>query len=280
MDFSESRELAQATRIAADAHELALAIKIDSPETLNIASTELRSIAERRKQMEELRLSLTRPLDESKRRIMDLFRVPTDRLLEAEGLLRKEVGDYQRQERERIERERQAAEARARAESERLERERRAAEAEERRIRAEQERIERERQEQIERERAAGNEAAAREAEAQAQREAEAAAQAAAEARARAEQAQAAIEEADVAPVTALQIAPKAEGISTRQTWKAEVTSLDELIVAAAKDVQLRAFLCADTKALGQAAKALKGQARIPGVRVYAEEGIAVRRAS
>lgn len=283
-DVTESRELAQATRIANSAHDLALTLEIDSPAALDIAGEELRRLVARKKEIEELRLSLTRPIDEAKKRIMDLFRAPTDRLAEAEGLLRKGIVTYQVKEREEADRKRREAEAAARAERERLERERQAAEAEERRIREEAAKAERERLAAIERERAAGNEAAAKEAERIAREEAEAAERAAAEARAKADAAQTEIEIADVAPVLPMIAPAKADGISSRQNWKAECTDLQALVSAAAAasargDTTLLGYLEPNTKALGQVAKALKGAARIPGVRIYAEESIAVRRA-
>lgn len=284
-DVTQSPELVQATRIADSAHEMALTLQIDCEQAHEIAGDELRRIVQHRKDIEELRLSLTRPIDEAKKRIMDLFRKPTDRLAEAEGLLRRGIVAYQTAEREKADKARREAEAAARAERERLERERQAAEAEARRIREEAAAKERERLAAIERERAAGNEAAAREAERLAAEEAKAAEQAAAEARARAEAAQTEIEIVEVAPVLPMVAPPKAEGISARQNWKAEVTDLQALVSAAAAqaargDTTLLGYLEPNTKALGQVAKALKGAARIPGVRIYAEESLAVRRAS
>lgn len=284
-DVTESRELAQATRIANSAHELALELEIDSPAALDVASEELRRLVARKKEIEELRLSLTRPIDEAKKRIMDLFRAPTDRLSEAEGMLRKGIVAYQVKEREEADRKRREAEATARAERERLEREQAAAEAEARRIREEQVKAERERLAAIERERAAGNEAAAKEAERVAREEAEKAAAAEAEARAKADAAKAEIEIADVAPVLPMIAPAKAEGISSRQNWKAECIDLQALVSAAAAaaargDTTLLGYIEPNTKALGQVAKALKGAARIPGVRIFAEDAIAVRRSA
>lgn len=283
-EMTQSKELVQATRIADSAHELAVALQIDSPAALDVAGDELRRLVQRKKEIEELRMSLTRPIDEAKKRIMDLFRVPTERLSEAEGLLRKGIVTYQQAEREKAEKTRREAEAAARAERERLERERQAAEAEERRIREEQAKAERERLAAIERERAAGNEAAAKEAERIAREEAAAASAAAAEARAKAEAAQTELEIAEVAPVLPMIAPTKADGISSRQNWKAECHDLQALVSAAAAaaargDTTLLGYLEPNTKALGQVAKALKGAARIPGVRIYAEESLAVRRA-
>lgn len=278
-------EATRALQIAEQAYETAMSVEIDSPEMFQMAGTELQSVKARAKQIEDLRLSLTRPLDESKKRIMDLFRHPLARLEEAEGLIRKGMLTFQQAEREKQERARREAEETARRERERLEAERRAAEAAERQAREQAAAAQRATEEAAAAARKAGDEEAARAAEEAnriAQEEARAAAAAAA---AVAEHAAAEIELAEIAPVAIAVIdQPKAVGISTRQNWKAEVTDLRALVIAAGKlaesgDTTLLGYLEANTKALGQVAKALKNQARIPGVRVYAEEGLAVRAA-
>ena len=248
-------EAAQAAQIAESSYEIALNIEIDSAEMLAIASDELREINGKRKQLEELRFTLTRPLDASKKRIMDLFRAPTERLEQAETLLRKGVLTYQQAERAKADAIRRAQELAIAAERAEADRQAREAEDAERAARAAAQ---------------AATTAAAR----------HAAQQAAAEAAAAREAAQERVELADSAPALLVAQAPKAEGLSTRQTWKAEVTDINALIDAAAKpgNEHLRAFLIADTKALAQAAKAMRAQARIPGVRIYTEESLAVRR--
>lgn len=256
-------EAAKALQIAESAYATALAVEIDSPEMFQTAGAELQAIKSRAKQIEELRLSLTRPLDESKRRIMDLFRQPLARLDEAEQLIRRGMLTFQQEERRKQEEARRAAEEAARAERERLAAEQREREEAARKAREEAEAAAR-----------AGDEAAAA-----------AAREAAQHAAQEAEEAQAQVELAEVAPIAlAIVEAPKAAGISTRQNWKAEVTDLQALVLAAAErakagDTTLLGYLQPDTKALGQVAKALKSKARIPGVRVYAEEGLAVRAA-
>jgi len=66
------------------------------------------------KQINEKRLSLTRPLDTAKKQITDLFRGPLERLEQASGRIRSGMAAYNRAKEEaaRIEREKQAAEAR------------------------------------------------------------------------------------------------------------------------------------------------------------------------
>ena len=259
MTLDQTPEVTTASQLAQSSYEIALAIQIDSPQMLAIASDELREIASRRKQIEEARLSLTRPLDESKRRIMDLFRAPTERLEQAEALLRKGVLTYQQAERAKADQARRDAEAKLAAE--RAQAEQAAREAE---------RAEREAQ------------AAARNAATEAERNA--ALEAAAAAASAREEAQAQIELAEVAPMPVVAEAPKAEGIGTRQTWKAEVINLRELVMAAANRAQRGddtwlAFLTPDTKALAGAARAMRNKLNVPGVRVYAVESLSVRRA-
>lgn len=253
-----------AVKAANEAYDVAQAYVIDSPEMYQAAGDELRDIATKAKQIEETRLSLTRPLDESKRRIMDLFRVPLDRLQQAEQVLRSAMLTWKKAEDARIAREREAAERAAREERERLAREQAEREAAAAAARAEAARLEAEGDEDA----AAMALAAAEDAEAEA---ADAAEQ---------------IELAEVAPPVSLPAAAptKAAGISSRTNWKFEVTSLAELVAACAgvpadklARPELLAYLTTDDKAIGGVAKALKGETRIPGVRVYAEEAFAVR---
>lgn len=255
-------EVAQAGQLAEQGYNLALAIKVDSPEMYEIAGDELRGIVTRRKQIEELRLSITRPMDAAKARVMDLFREPTDRLGQAESLLRDEMSAYQRAEREKAEALRREAEAKAAAERAEQERQQREAEAAQRKAQAEAEEA-----------RKAGDAEAAAAAEA-----------AAVEAAADAEEAQEQIELADIAPPQPIAtIAPKAAGVSTRQNWKAEVIDFKALVLAAAErakagDDFLLGFLLPNDKALGMAAKSMQRKLVIPGVRVYAEDVLSVRR--
>ena len=93
------------------------------------AAAVLKEIKGKTAEIEDLRKSLTRPLDDSKKRIMDLFRRPLDMLTAAEGKVKRALLTYQ-QEQERI---RQEAERVARAaqqkEQERLAKLQREAEA-------------------------------------------------------------------------------------------------------------------------------------------------------
>lgn len=264
-----SRVPALATRTAAEleaqafgALEVAQAYVIDSADMYALAGEELTNIATRRKRLEEARLSITRPMDAAKRAVMDLFAKPLATLESAEGMLRQGMLTWKRAEDERVRKARELAEAAERQRQAELEEQRRqaeAAEAEERR--------------KAQAALQAGDTEAFT-----------AAAQAAEEAAAVREAAEEAAEEAAVAPppMVATNTA-KAAGVSSRSTWKAEVVDLNALITAAAAglakgDSTLAAYLLPNTQALGMVAKGMKAAARIPGVRVYAEEGLAVRR--
>lgn len=67
----------------------------------------LKSVKSAHKQIEDLKMSMTRPLDDSKKRIMDFFRKPLDILINAETILKRGILFYQQaQEAARIEQER------------------------------------------------------------------------------------------------------------------------------------------------------------------------------
>lgn len=260
MTLDQLPELARAARLADETHEIVVSIQIDAPEMFAIAGDELKAITGRYKAIEDLRLSITRPIDESKKRVMDLFREPLERLKADENHLRSGMLEYQRVEREKADAIRRSAEEVARKE------------------RVEQQRIQREAEDA----RRVAQEAAKAATNAAERQKAE---EAMVEAELRAEEAEQAIELAEIAP-PALPVAatPKVAGIASRETWKAEVVDLEQLVIAAATglatgDKTLFAYLQADTKALGSVAKALKTKARIPGVRIYSETGLSVRAA-
>lgn len=81
--------------------------KITNQDEYTTAGEYLKSVKSATKQLEELRVSMTKPLDESKKRIMDFFRKPLDILAQAESTLKKGVLTYQ-QEQERKRREEEA----------------------------------------------------------------------------------------------------------------------------------------------------------------------------
>lgn len=100
------------------------------------AANELKAIKSKAKQLDEQRKSLTAPLDDLKKRIMDLFRGPLDMLTQAESSIKRAMITYE-DDQERIRREEEARiREEQRKEQERLrklaeENERKAAEARE-----------------------------------------------------------------------------------------------------------------------------------------------------
>ena len=70
---------------------------------------------------------------------------------------------------------------------------------------------------------------------------------------------------------------PKAEGITFRTTYRAEVVDLKALVQAVAGGQVPLAYVEANQSALNQAARALKEELAVPGVRVIAERGATVR---
>lgn len=251
----ESFELTpEAREVQAEADQ-ALAVateyRVTTHDEYSAAGDELTRIKAAQKRLDETRKSLTRPLDESKKRIMDFFRAPAEKLAEAEKAIKSACIGYQ-QEQERIRREEQRkAEEAARKERERLERLRIAAEQK------------------------------AREKEAELRRqaaEADAAERAKIEARMRADAEKAAAKQAEIdaraasviAPVIHRE-APKVEGLSTRTVWKFRITDARQLPPE---------YTIPDEKKIGQVVRALKGDTSIPGVEVYAEESMAARASS
>lgn len=243
------QEVVRATQTATSVEQIVATYEIDSQEMYEAAADELQDIKRRHKEIEAQRVFLKEPYLEGGRRIDAFFKVPLERLDAASRTLSSKMLTYSQEQRRQQEEARRRAEVEAAAERDRLERERRAAEEEA--AKASQ----------------AGDTAAA-----------EAAAM-------RAEELSVQQEIAEVAPVSAPVVAaPKAKGISTRENWKAEVTSLRDLVVAAAKaleagDETLLGYLQADTVAIGKVAKALKAKTKIPGVRVYNDEILSARSA-
>ncbi len=216
------------------------------------AGEELRRVKSAQKRLEDVRKSITRPIDAAKKAVMDLFRDPETKLAAAESGIKAAMVKFS-DEQERIRQEEQ----RRLEEIARREREKLAAQAAE---------AERKAREKAEVERLAAESAAA------AGRHEEAAKLAAKAA---------AIEERSAAKVDALQMraatvvapviqseAPKVAGTSTREEWRWEVVDADAVP---------REYLVVDEVKLGRVVRALKGDAKIPGVRIYPVRGLAAR---
>lgn len=74
--------------------------KIENDGELQIAGEQVKQLTRRRKDLKEFRLRLTRPIDESKKNIMDEFRPAEEATKEAEDQLREIVLSYQQKQEE------------------------------------------------------------------------------------------------------------------------------------------------------------------------------------
>ena len=218
---------------------------VSAPEEYKGANDDLRRIKVKTKQLDDLRKSLTKPLDESKKRIMEFFSKPLEFLEKAESAVKSAMLNWQQeQERIRLEEERKIQEA-ARKEEERL-----------RKIKEEQERVWREKQEALRKEaERLENEGKSKEA-MKALIEAE-------KAKIKADERAAQAEEISV-PVPVLESkVEKMAGLSTRTIWKFRITDSNKIP---------RQYLIPNEKMLGDVAKTTKGSLQIDGVEFYSEE--------
>lgn len=95
---------------------------VDAP-SYELAADELKAIKAKAKKLDEQRVSITKPLDEAKKAVMDLFRGPLDLLGKAENIIKGKMLDYQREEQRKAAEARRLAEEAATAERERLQKE-------------------------------------------------------------------------------------------------------------------------------------------------------------
>lgn len=248
-------------------------IHITSAAMYDLAADELRTIKARAKELDEKRKTITVPLDNAKKAVMDLFRRPIELLAEAEGVLKKGMLTYNDQQ-EALRRAEQARlDAIAKAERERLEAE----------ARAERARIEAEFKARAAIEAKAAAEALAqakgKEAKEAAIRAAEEAAIRAAQDKERQEAEAAAIEltaSVITAPV-ALAAPVAASGTSVRWTWKARCVDKAELVKFVSVNPQFLNLIDVNDSALNQLARAMKESMKISGCEAYIEKGISSR---
>ncbi len=229
---------AQASGGLASAKEFA----IDSPEMFEIAGEELRAIKANQKAVEEARLQITAPLNQSLRAANALFVAPAEKWLEAERVIKHAMLTYTTQQEAKAQEARRAAEKAALAERMVL---------------------------------MAQAAAALKEADAAAERgdvDAQNAAM---------ESAQSASLLSEVMTHTAaVDPAAKVSGISTRTSYGVNNVDLEVLIHAVASGRAPIQCLQPDMKFLGAQARAFKSAGMIyPGVTVAAERSIAARAA-
>lgn len=189
-----------ASNQAQRALDAAQALVIATPEQYEAGAEQLKVIKAKAREIDEARKSLKRPIDEAAARIQAFFKPPLEFLTKAEGIVKGKLTTYQA-EQEKLRREEQArAEEAARKERERLERLRIAAEAKAR-----------EKEAELRRQAAEANAAERAKIEAKMQAEADKAAAKQAELDARA---------ASVTAPVIHREAPKVEGLSTRTVYK------------------------------------------------------------
>jgi hypothetical protein len=226
---------------AESALSIAQSIEIDSPEMYRLAGDELASIKGKAKQLDEQRKSITKPLDDAKKAVMDLFRRPLEVLTSAEGILKRSMLAYDQEQRRKQEEEQRKA--------------RIAAEAERQRQQAEADKKAEEARQAAE----AGDVKKAAELQQQAEETA-------------------AVAEMITAPVIQLE-KPKASGVAVRKTYKARVTDLKALLQGVIDGVVPDAVIEINESVLNSQARSLKESMKYPGVEVYTEEGISARSA-
>jgi len=78
---------------------VAKAIKVDSPEMAEIAASELVTIKTRAKDLDEERKSITKPMDDAKKAVMDIYKPAIERLGQAETALKDAISGYQKEQR-------------------------------------------------------------------------------------------------------------------------------------------------------------------------------------
>lgn len=214
--------------------EIATDFNITTQADADVAGEQLRGIVKLRKAAEDERKNFTRPYDDLKSRIMAEYKPSSDKLGQAESMLREELTRWVRDQ-ERI-----AEEAR-RAEQERIDAERKAAEA-----------------------------AAAKEA---AKLESLKTPAARARAEERLEEALRRHDEAAVtAPTVAAP--RKTTGFGLRDNWvpQYEADALDKILAAVAARPELKAYLVLDTAAIARSVKVTKANTNIPGVKAVNEK--------
>lgn len=229
-----------ATKEADGLLELAQEFEIDCIEMATIADEELATIKGKIKELDEKRFAITRPMDEAKKRVMELFAPATARLIQAEAHLKNLLIGWNNKEKLRL-----AEEQRVAAENQRKV----AADAE-----AEAEKL---RRQAIQADVAGDTETAV-----QLMEQAEM-------------QSQVAENIQYMAPIVGS--ATKLGNSSVRSNWKAQMTDkmlLIKAIAAGTASVDLVEFA---QSVADKRAKALKKEFVVPGIRVYEEDIVASR---
>lgn len=252
-DPSKLPEVQQATATADKLVALAGSYHVTTAEEYGAAGADLVQVNGAIARLEELRLGMTRPIDQGLKAIRAFFAGPTERLERAKNQIKRAMIAYDEEQR------RIAAEAQRRAEEEaRKERDRLAAIAAEAQRKADEKAAEERRQ--AEAARAAGDLAAAAKHEQKAERVEQRAEE-------RVETLQT-VASTIVAPVIERET-PKVKGISGRRVWKFRIKDASKLP---------REYTMPDEKKIGGVVRAMKGDTRIDGVEVWDEPDLSASR--
>lgn len=237
----------EAQREAQEVLSVAGRVKVTTPEEYQAAGVTFAAIKAKLKELENQRLAITGPINNSLKTINDMFRRPKEALEQALSLYERPMAAYKREE----ERKRREAEEAARREEERLRRE---AEERERQERERLDQIRREEEEARTRAAQADNPMAALVAQQQAERLAD-------QAQEQSQAVMGAIRE-KVTVTAPVEYVPKAmaAGTAARTLWKFEIT--DASLIP-------REYLIPDEKKIGELARTMKEKAALPGVRFF-----------
>lgn len=223
---------------------------ISSPEQYAGAAEVLKRIKANAKALDDNRKAITKPLDDAKKKVMDLFRVPLEQLEQAEKKIKNGLVAYAR-EQERVRAEQQA---RLRA----------AQQAEEARLRVKAAKAQAEAEEKA---RELVRQASAAQAEGDAKTAAKLTVRAATTLERAEHKAGELLQQAESVPVAVVPntTVPKVAGLRSAGLWKARVT--DASVVP-------REYLVVNESALNAIARATKGAINVPGVEFYEETSI------
>ncbi len=211
-----------------------------------LAADQLRQIKQKGKILEEQRKNMTKPLDDSKKAIMDFFRKPGEFLTEAESIIKGAMLLYSKAEEAR----RQEKERKARAEAERI-REEAQAKAEK-----EQEEARKQAEEAAAIARDMGDEELAKQI---------------------MEEETSPVAQIVILPEVQAAIAPKVQGASIRKTFSCEVVDKMALVRAILEGTAHPRFLVPDMAALRNEATYAREEFNIPGCKVVIKEIVASR---
>lgn len=180
------KKIAESTELAEQYRDFS----ITAPQGYANAGGVLKAVKGKAKELDDLRKSLTKPLDESKKRIMELFRTPLEVLAGVESAIKRAMINWQKeQEAIRLAEEKRLAEIQ-RKETERLEKEARLAEEKASKLKTEKAKLAAEEKAKDLREKAAAVSA--------------------------------------IAPTVKSKV-EAVQGVSTRKTWKCKVVDVDKI---------------------------------------------------